>query len=212
MTLDTEHLPRISILARMVAALPCWSVMLGAACAAISIKGAVEGMRNAESAGIAAVASGMAGANLALVIALYVAIFLMMIAVVVAVIRNFVVIKTVSPSAWFFVVIGTMAIVPLALIWEGDSLLMGALMSRGNVALIAPNVRICLILTLATAGLFSLIVLAVSVIPLRPFMRAKRKWAGVVVLVLMEIVLIGLAAGFQLHMAWLQRVGLRQSL
>src|SRR5215510_3579878 len=179
MTPDTEPLPRISILARIAAALPCWSVMLGATFAAVLIRGVIEAMRAAETAGIAAVAAGMAQANLSIVIALYLAIFLTMIAVVVAVIRNFTAAKTVSPSAWFFVVIGTLAIVPLGLVWEGDSLLMGALMSRGNVALIAPNIQICLILTLATAGVFSLIVLAVSIIPLRPFMRAKRKWAGV---------------------------------
>ena len=153
----------------------------------------------------------MGQANLSIVVALYLAIFLNIIALIVMVIRNFTPTKTASPSAWFILVIGILGIVPLAFGWGADSLLMTGIIGRTNIVLLVPNVQVCLILAMATAGLFGLIVLGVCFIPLRPFMRAKQKWAGIVMLVLMEVVLITLAIAFQLHMSWLQRVGMRES-
>jgi hypothetical protein len=168
-------------------------------------------MRMAEAAGIGAVAGGMAEANLAIVISLYLAVFLMTVCLMVAVIRLFTVNKTAEPSLIFFLIIGALAVIPLALVWQANSLLMGGLMTQANISVIAPNIQICLLLTLITAGLFSLALLAASVAPLPGFMRAKLKWTPIVMLVVMEVVLIALAIGFQVHMSWLRQVGIRES-
>jgi hypothetical protein len=111
----------------------------------------------------------------------------------------------------FFLIIGALAVIPLALVWQANSLLMGGLMTQANISVIAPNIQICLLLTLITAGLFSLALLAASVAPLPGFMRAKLKWTPIVMLVVMEVVLIALAIGFQVHMSWLRQVGIRES-
>ena len=211
MTPQIQPDQRVSVLARILPALPCWVLMLGAALSAILIMGVMNGMRNAETAGIGAVATGVAQANLSIVLSLYLAILLMTISIIVAVVRMFTANKTAAPSVWFFAIAELLAIVPLALAWKADSLLVGALIARANVALIASNVQLCLTLALVTAGLFSLILLVVSVIPLPSILRARQSWPPVVMLALMEISLIALAIAFQLHMSGLQRVGMRES-
>jgi hypothetical protein len=211
MTPETEPKIKVSILVRILPAFACWVVILGAATSALSIMGVMRAMRMAEAAGIGAVAGGMAEANLAIVISLYLAVFLMTVCLMVAVIRLFTVNKTAEPSLIFFLIIGALAVIPLALVWQANSLLMGGLMTQANISVIAPNIQICLLLTLITAGLFSLALLAASVAPLPGFMRAKLKWTPIVMLVVMEVVLIALAIGFQVHMSWLRQVGIRES-
>jgi len=211
MTSETEPQPGVSILARALPAFSCCVVILGAAMSAWLIMGVMRAMRFAEAAGIGAVAGGMAEANLAIVISLYLAVFLMTVSMMVAVIRLFTPTKAASPSVIFFVIISALAIIPLTFVWQANSLLMGGLMTRANISVIAPNIQVCLVLTLVTAGLFTLILLALSVAPLPGFMRARLKWTPVVMLVLMEILLIALAIGFQIHMSWLRQVGIRES-
>ncbi len=212
MSTETE-LPktRVSILARILPAIAWCMVMLGAAFSARLVSGVLEGMRDAESAGIAAVASGIAQANLAILISLCVAVFLATISLLVAVIRIFTPTKTASPSVIFYIVMGVLAVIPLGLAWEADSLLIGTLASRGNISVIAPNIQTCVLLTTITAALFSLILIAGSFVPLPSFFRARLKWTPMVMLVLMEIILIALAIGFQVHMSWLRQVWARES-
>ena len=211
MTTENQANQRASILARIVPAFSGWIVMLGAAISALLIMGVMNAMRNAESAGIGAVASGMAEANLSTVISLYFAIFLVGVSLVLMIVRAVTTTTTASPSAWFLVIVAVLSVVPLGLVWKANSLLMQTLMGRGNVSFVAPTIQLCLNLTLITAGLFSLILLSGSVVPLPSVLRAKRSWAPIVVLVLIEVVLIGLAVVFQMHMSWLQRVGMRES-
>ncbi len=211
MTPESQTHQRVSVLARLVPAFCSLIVVLGAAISALLIMGVINAMRNAEAAGIGAVAGGMAEANLATVVSLYLAICVITTAVVLMIVRAVTTTQTASPSGWFFLIVGVLTLVPLGLVWEANSLLMQTLMGRGNVALVATTIQLCLNLTIVTAGLFGLIVLIGSVIPLPSFMRARRKWAPIVMLAVMEVVLIGLAIGFQIHMSWLQRVGLRES-
>ena len=64
--------------------------------------GVIRAMSYAETAGIAAVAGGMAEANLAVVLAFYLAIFVGFVGLVVMVVRSFMVTTTASPAAAFF--------------------------------------------------------------------------------------------------------------
>lgn len=197
---------RVSILARIVPALSLWIVMLGAAISALLIKGVINAMHYAESAGIAAVAGGMAEANLAIVISLYFAIFLMVIALIVAVVRTFMMTQTASPSAWWFAIAAAVSLGPLGLVWKANSLLMQVIFSRANIIEVVSAIQLCLTLALITAVAFSLLLLVGSVVPLPSFLHGKRSWSPIVALVLMEIVLIGLAVGFQMHMSGLMRL------
>lgn len=97
---DAQAAPsRVSILARLVPAFSYAIPMLGAALSALSLLGVIRAARNAEAAGIAAVAEGMAEANLAVVVALYLAIFVGFMGIVVMVIRSFMSTTTAAPAA-----------------------------------------------------------------------------------------------------------------
>src|SRR2546426_11796579 len=79
---------RVSILARIVPALSYAIPMFGAALSSVLFMGVMRAMRMAESAGIAAVAGGMAEADFFVLVALYLAIFVGVIGIVVMVIRS----------------------------------------------------------------------------------------------------------------------------
>ncbi len=73
---DDQTVPsKVSILARLVPSFSYVIAMLGAALTAILLMRVMEAIRNAESAGISAVAAGMAGADFATIVALCLAIF-----------------------------------------------------------------------------------------------------------------------------------------
>src|ERR1051325_10966513 len=137
MTPETPSVPRISILARVLPAIPCLIVMLGAAANAILLMGVMNAMRNAESAGIGAVAGGMAEAHLSIVISGYLAIFVMAIGIIVIVIRSLTTVKTASPSAWYFAVITVLSAAPMALAWKANSLLVQALVNHIGIVEVA---------------------------------------------------------------------------
>jgi hypothetical protein len=211
MTPQTPSLPRVSILARVLPAIPCLIVMLGAAANAILLMGVMNAMRNAESAGIGAVATGLAQAQVAIVFAFYLAIFVTAISIIVMAVRSFIATKTVSPSGWFILIIALLGGVPVSLAWKAHTLLLGSIMNRVGIVTVASTIQLCSILVLITAGLFSVVLLVASLAPLPSALRAKRSWAPIIVLVLMEVALIVLAVVFQMNMAWLQGVAARES-
>jgi len=201
---------RVSILARLVPAFSYAIPMLGAAVSALMFFGVLRAMRNAESAGVAAVADGMAEANVAMIVALYLGAFIGFLGIVVAVIRMFVSTKSASPSAWFFLIVGGLSFIPTALLWEAQTLLAQTIANRGNVALVAPTMNWCLTLALITAAALGLLFLIASLVPLPAVFRARRSYLPLIVLVSMEFALIGLAIGFQLHNSWLYQVKFRE--
>lgn len=211
MTSLPERTNKASILARIAPAFSSLMVMVGAAISALLIMGVLNAMRNAEAAGIGAVAIGLAEASLPTVVALYLAIFVMAIGVIVMIIRAATNPTTASPSALFFAIILLLSFLPLGLAWKANSLLIGTLMARGNVSIVAPTIQLFSNITVVTSLLFSLIVITAVLIPLPSFLRTRRTWPPIVMLVMIEIVLIGLVIGFQMHMTWLRGVGLRES-
>ena len=202
---------RVSIFARLVSVFPGWIVMLGAALCGYLIMGVINAMRSAEAAGIGAVAMGMAEANLAVVVALYLAIFVCGIALIVMVVRSLTTTSTASPSVWFVLINAVLSVIPLALVWQANSLLIQALRSRVGVVEVVSQIQLCLTLTWVTFAVFSLVYLVISFLPAPSVFRARRSWSPIIALMLMEFLLIGLVVGFQLHMSWLQQVGMRES-
>jgi hypothetical protein len=177
----------------------------GAAISALMLAHVFQAMRNAESAGVAAVSAGIAEANLPIVVTLYLALVLGLAGIVVGIVWIFATTKTTTPSAWFFLVTGFLGLAPMLLLWEAQSLLLAVIFGHATagVAEVAGQVSILTIMTIGFGVISILILLATAFIPLPRFLRAKRKWAPVVVLLLFEIALIAMTALYHLRTAWL---------
>jgi len=204
---------KVSILARLVPLFSYVIAMLGAALSSLLIVRTFEGMRNAEAAGIAAVAGGLSEASQTAVIALYLAIFVGVIGIVLMIARSLMTTATASPSGWFFLITGGLSLIPQALLWKAESLIVQAISpGNHNVVEVASTIQLCLTATLITSVTFALILLVCSLVPLPAALSAKRNYAPLVVMVLMELALIALAVAFQGHASWLYQVRINQRL
>ena len=203
-TPEPEAPTRVSILARLIPALSYTLPALGAAVSALLFIGVMQAMRNAESAGIAAVAAGMTEANVAVVIALYLAVFVGLIGVIIGLVRTFSTTTTSSPSGWFFLVAGIIGFAPMLALWRAESLLLDVLTLRSGpgVVSVANQISMCLMLTIGIAAVGILILLVASVIPLPAVLRAKQKWAPLIFLVIMELALIGMTIAYHVRTSW----------
>lgn len=193
---------RVSILARLVPVVSLCIPLIGEALCAVLLMRVLEAMRNAEAAGVAAVTGGMAEANLAITLALYFGLFVGFIGIVVMAIRAFTATTTTSPSAWFFALAGLLTLVPLVFLWTGQSFFLAGLRG-GNISLAAPSIVLFLRLTIGACAVLAPTLLIAAFIPLPSVFRAKNKWAPVILLVLMMIVMIATAAVFQMRTSWL---------
>jgi hypothetical protein len=193
---------RVSILARLVPVISLCAPLLGAAVCALMLMRVLEAMRHAETAGIAAVTGGMAEADLAMTITLYLGLFFGFIGIVVMAVRAFRAKTTASPSTWFFGLGGLLTLVPLVFLWSAQSFFLDALRGR-NISLAAPNIFLFLRLTIGVCAVVAPILLVAAFMPLPSVFRAKNKWAPVILLVLMMIVMIGTAVAFQMRTSWL---------
>ena len=203
---------RVSVLARLVPALSYALPALGAACSAYLFIGVLRAMREAENAGIAAVAAGISETNIVIVVTLYLAIFVGFIGVVVGFARMFMTTTTASPSGWFYFITGGLGFAPMLALWQAQSLLLVLLFSRsGNISESARQITLLLMFAIIV-GLASLVILLISsVIPLPRILWAKRKWAGPVILLVMEIVVIVMTVLYHMRTAWLYNQYLERS-
>jgi len=162
-------------------------------------------MRDAEAAGIGAVARGLAEANVAVLVALYLAIVVGAVGLVVHMIRMFVDTKTASPPVWFFLFAGALGILPVSLFSWGQTLMIEALFP-GTTGIISAANTLSLLLPALMFGapVILLLLLALSVWPMRSV--SKPKWGPVAVLLLVEVALVVMAVGFQIRTSWLFQV------
>ena len=194
---------RVSIVARLVPALSYAIPMLGAAMGALMVFNLLRAMRSAEAAGVSAVAGGLAEANLPIIIAIYFGIVVGFVGLIVGIVRTAISVRTASPAASFFLLIGVLSFIPTALFWEAQSILTNTIASRGNVSLVATSINLCLTLTLISTAVLGLLFLVATIVPLPAAFRTKRSYGPLIVLVLMEMALIGMTVLFQLHNSWL---------
>jgi len=196
---------RVSILARVAPALSYALPALGAAISALMLINVFQAMRNAEAAGLGAVSAGMREANLPIVVALYLGIILGFAGVVIGLVRMFTTITTATPSAWYFLFVGVVGLVPILLLWEAQSLVLGVVFSRatGGVVEVARQVTLLSILTILFGAVSALILLVIAFVPLPRILYAKRKWAPVVMLLVIETAMIVMTVLFHLRNAWL---------
>lgn len=195
---------RVSIIARVVPVFSFSMPMFGAALCALLLMRVLEAMRNAESAGVGAVAGGMAEANLAITLALFCGAIVGLAAIGVTAIRAFTTTMTASPSAFFFLISGILAALPLVFLWEAQSVFLEGLRG-GNISLVASSLLLFLRLTIISAAILTPILLIASLIPLPSFLRARHKWAPLVLLILIEFAMIGTGVILQMRTSWLYR-------
>ncbi len=180
---------RVSVVARLVPALSYAIPMLGAAMGALMVFNLLRAMRSAEAAGVSAVAGGLAVVGF--------------VGLIVGIVRTAISVRTASPAASFFLLIGVLSFIPTALFWEAQSILTNTIASRGNVSLVATSINLCLTLTLISTAVLGLLFLVATIVPLPASFRTKRSYGPLIVLVLMEMALIGMTVLFQLHNSWL---------
>ena len=196
---------RVSILARVVPALSYALPAFGAVISALMLINVFRAMRYAEAAGLGAVSAGISEANLAVVVTLYLGVVLGFVGVVIGLVRMFASVTTATPSAWYFLITGIIGLVPILLLWEAQSLLLGVIFGRtsGGVVEVARQVTLLSIMTMLLGAVSILIVLVSAFVPLPRVLHAKRKWAPVVMLLLVETAVVSMTVLFHLRSAWL---------
>lgn len=196
---------RVSILARVAPALSYALPALGAAISALMLINVFRAMRNAEAAGLGAVSAAISEANLAVVVTLYLGVILGFAGVVIGLVRMFTTVNTATPSAWFFLMTGIVGLLPILLLWEAQSLLLGVIFGRspGGVVEVARQVTLLSMMTMLLGAVGILILLVSAFVPLPRILYAKRKWAPVVILLLMETAVIAMTVLYHLRTAWL---------
>jgi hypothetical protein len=201
----------ISIPARLVPSFSYIIGMGGAALGSVMIVRTFQGMRNAETAGIAAVAGGLSEASQAMAVALYLAVFFGVIALALVIVRALTSPATASPSGWFFIITGALAFTPIGLLWKAESLIVNVIAPGSqNVVQAAASIQMYLTMTTITAAVFCLIVLVAALLPLPAALRAKRIYGPIVGGLLIELALIGMAVAFQLRASWLFEVRMNE--
>lgn len=205
---DTQLLSRparVSILARIAPALSYALPALGAVISAVMLINVFRGMRNAETAGIAAVSAGMREANFPIVVTLYLAVILGFAGIIIGLVRMFTTTTTATPSTWYFLITGIVGLLPVLALWKAQSLLLGVIFgqSAGGVVEVARQVSLLSIATVI-AGAFGILILLVSAfVPLPRILYAKRKWAPLVMVLLMETAIVAMTVLYHLRSAWL---------
>jgi hypothetical protein len=139
------------------------------------------------------------------VVTLYIGVILGFVGVVIGLVRMFTTVTTATPSTWYFLIIGIIGLVPVLLLWEAQSLLLGVLFGRtsGGVVEVARQVSLLSMLTMLCGALSVLILLVSAFVPLPRILYAKRKWPPVVLLLLMETAVIAMTILYHLRSAWL---------
>ena len=202
---------RVAVIPRLVPALSYGLAVAGAGVGAWLLRQTLLALREAEMAGIGVVARSMAEANLPVLVGLYLAILLGGAGLLVLIIRIFVDIKTSSPSFWFFLFAGVLGLVPVALFWWVELLFIGALYpGSGGIMTVAETLSLMLPGIMIAAPFILLLLVAISVWPVRSL--AKPKWGPVAVLVLVELALIVMAVAFQIRTSWLFQVAQAEKL
>lgn len=193
---------RVAVVPRLVPAFSYGLAVAGAGVSALLLRQVLLAMGAAETAGMGVVARSMAEATVPVLVALYLAIVGGAAGLLVLVIRLFVDTKKSSPSSWFFLLAGVLGLLPAALFWWAEGLFISALYpGSGGIMTVAENLMLLLPGIMIGAVFILLLLLAISVWPVRKL--AKPKWGPVAVLLTVEMALIVMAVAFQIRTSWL---------
>jgi hypothetical protein len=163
-------------------------------------------MRHAEGAGIGAVTAGIYEANVAILVTLYLAILVGGAGVVIGLVRLFTTTTTASPSALYYLIAGLLGMTPMFALWYAQSVLLNAILPQSagaGVSEVAGQITLFSIVAVVLGGVSILILIASSFVPLPAILRAKRKWAPLIALLVMETAIIAMTVVYHLRTAWL---------
>ena len=197
---------RVSIIARIVPALSYALPALGAGVSALLLLSVLRAMRNAEGAGIGAVAAGISDANVAILVTLYLAILVGAAGVVIGLARLFTTTTAASPSGWYYLIAGILGLLPMFALWYAQSLLLDAIFPRSTgagVSEVAGQITLFSIVAIVLGGVSILILMASAFVSLPAVLRGKRKWAPLITLLVMETAIIAMTVVYHLRTAWL---------
>lgn len=195
---------RVAVIPRLIVALSYSMAAFGASFSALFLFRVLRAMRDAENAGIAAVAGGLAETNVPVLVGLYLAIGGGFVAIITAAVRAVVETTTASPPAWFYF-IAALSFLSVGLLWITESVFIEAIQpGSSGVAHVGSTISGLVTITMVVGPLFALLLLIVSVLPLRS--KSQTQWPTVSVLVVIQLVLIAAAVAFQMRASWLWRV------
>ena len=95
---------------------------------------------------------------------------------------------------------------PMFALWRAQSLLLNAIIPRltgAGVSEVAGQITLFSIVAVVLGGVSILILLASSFVPLPAILRAKRKWAPLIALLVIETAIIAMTVVYHLRTAWL---------
>jgi biopolymer transport protein ExbD len=177
----------------------CYTIpALGGALSSILLINVFQALRNAETAGVAAVMAGMKEASVPVFVSLYLAAFCGIVVLIVLIVRIIVETKTASPPSWFFVIGGLLCLLPAGLFWKARSLVIevlspGSSVSAGGIGGVGAEISQWLMLSVIAAPVVFILLVAASVIPLSS--RKKLKWSSLIAATMIEVLLLATAVG-----------------
>ena len=203
--------PRMAVIPRLLAMASYSLPALGAALSAFCLYRVLQGMRVAESAGIAAVTGGLAEANVPVLVGLYAAIAGGFVTIIVAAVRTGIETTTVSPPAWFYLIVVAFCLVPVGLWWTTESMFIQALYPGSDgIAFVATTISTLITLTMIIGPVVVFLLFIFAVVPFR--LNPNGPWLAIIVLVFAQIVLILVTVAFQMRTSWLWLVMEAESL
>jgi biopolymer transport protein ExbD len=187
---------RVSITARLIAALAYTIPAIGGAAGSFLLLNLFRALRTSETAGISAVMNGMKEASLPVTVSLYLAALFGVAVIVVLVVRMFVRTATASPPFWFFVIGGILSLIPAALFWKAQLLVIDILSPGSSVAAagisgVANDLSRLLVLSIVAAPIVFIILVVLAVLPFKS--RPRPKWGSLIVTILITMAFVGTA-------------------
>ena len=174
--------PRMATIPRLLAMASYSLPALGASLSAFFLYRVLQAMRDAENAGIAAVTGGLAEANIPVLVGLYAAIAGGFVTIIVAAVRTSIETTTVSPPAWFYLVVVTFCSVPVGLWWTTESMFIQALYPGSDgISFVATTISTLITLTMIVGPLVVLLLFILSIIPFR--LNPNGQWIAIITLV-----------------------------
>lgn len=202
---------KVSISARLISGLAYLIPVIGGALSSLFLMNVLRILKESESVGKIALLNALSESTIPALGSLYFGIIGGLIVIIVLIIRSFMQTKTASPSVFFFIFCGFLILVPAGLFFEAESMMIEVLIdprNAKNLGEIGSNVNLFLILSIVSAILAFIIMLAISVIPFSTV--SKPKWSPLIAAVLIEILIIAAAVAFQLRFLWLYNAGLSE--
>ncbi len=192
----TQPRLRVSVIARLIAALSYTIPLIGGALSSILLFTMFRALSQNEAAGIEVVMAGLKEARIPAIVSLYLAAVLGIALIVMLVVRLFVQTKTASPPFWFFAIGGILCLIPAGLFWKADSLIVEALspgssIAAGGVGGVVSDINQFAGFSVIAALIVFVVLLVASFLPLSS--RKSKNWGSLITAAAIEILLIATA-------------------